>query len=53
MTFSKNIALLTLSDELKGLLVLPGNIVLGLTIAFGFVGGVVMMFLGVFLTWKA
>ena len=44
---------ISLPDELKGLLNLPGNIVLGLTIAFGFVGGIAMMFLGGFLTWKA
>ena len=41
------------ADELKGLLNLPANLVLGLTIAFGFIGGLVMIGAGSFLIWRA
>ena len=41
------------TDELKGLLNLPANLVLGLTITFGFIGGLAMIAGGSFFIWRA
>ena len=41
------------SDELKGILNLPANLVLGLTITFGFIGGLAMIGAGSFFIWRA
>lgn len=41
------------TDELKGILNLPANLVLGLTITFGFIGGLAMIGAGSFFIWRA